>query len=160
MVKRGILPTASSMTGRTDRTKLTVVCIFGGMAGVTIPGRTFVNPIDMTGFTLGVGVDTGQWEICFAVIETHIFPTAGVMAGCAIRAELTIMCILLSMTGKTILGCTFENIVHMTGCALYIEMQTCKRESGLGMIEVNILPVSGNMAGATIGPELSLVSIL
>ena len=54
------------------------------------------------------------------VIEGHIAPSAGVMAGAAIRTKLTIVLVIRSMTGVAVRRCTFIYTVDMTGGTLDI----------------------------------------
>jgi len=115
MIERDVLPTGCCMTCRTDRAKLSVMRVLGGVTGITILGCAFINSIDMTCLTLGVDVGACQRETCFAMIETYIFPTARVVTGCAIRAKLTIVRVLLGMARITIFGRSFEHIVHVAG---------------------------------------------
>ena len=48
------------------------------------------------------GMLTRQWEVALVVVKGNVIPTRRVMAERAIRAELSIMSIILLMTGVTI----------------------------------------------------------
>jgi hypothetical protein len=101
------------MTGAALCAELTAVCILIGVTGITIRWHAFVHPVAVTANTGGVEVTARQREGGFVMIEVHIFPTAGHMAGGAIGAELSIMFVSIRVAGITVLGCPFENIVDM-----------------------------------------------
>ena len=67
----------------------------------------------MTAFTGYTSMSTGQWELRPVVIEIDVIPTRGIMTGGAIPAELTVMSILLLMTGKAVRGCACKYMVAM-----------------------------------------------
>jgi len=68
----------------------------------TLAGCTFINAVLMAFCTLKIRMFSHQREAGIVVIEVHIAPAAGGMAGTAIRAELSVMCVLAGMTGITI----------------------------------------------------------
>lgn len=59
MVEGHILPTAGVMATGASCTELSAVFIFGGMTGVTIFGRAFIDAVGMTGGALDIGMQAG-----------------------------------------------------------------------------------------------------
>ena len=57
----------------------------------------------------------GQWEVAEVMVEVRVMPIGGVMAGGTIRPVLTVMFIILLMTGDTIHRRALELVVHMAG---------------------------------------------
>lgn len=117
MIESCPTPTTGSMTGSTICAELAVVSVLGSMTSVAILRCAFENTVLMTGSTLGITVPSSQCKPgILGMIEGHIPPAARVMAGTTIRAELSVMGVPCSVTAITILRCTFENPVLMTGC--------------------------------------------
>lgn len=71
----------------------------------------------MTFFTGQRRMGTRQWELTAIMIKVHVIPTGGIMTDGTILAILSIVGIILLMTRITVLGCAFELIIYMTGCA-------------------------------------------
>jgi len=63
------------------------------------------------------------------------------------------------MTGKAIRRCAVELSIGMAGCAGGILMLACQRKSRGIVIEIDVSPTTGDMAGATIRTELPFVDI-
>lgn len=63
------------------------------------------------------------------------------------------------VAGKTVLRCAFESAVRMASFALDCGVQTGQWEARLGVIEVDIFPLGGDVAGGAIGAELSIMDI-
>ena len=81
------------------------------------------------------------------MVKGNIGPFGGFMTGSAVRAELPIMFILWSMTGKTILGRAFIDIIYVAGSTSdIIGVRACQWECGIAMVESYILPTTGVMA--------------
>ena len=70
--------------------------------------------------TIQIRMFSDQRESGFVVIESHIAPTAGVVAGSAICAELSVVIVFSGMAGITICRCTFIDAIGMTGGTLHI----------------------------------------
>ena len=98
MIEGCIAPPAGGMTGTTVRTELPIMGILRSMTGITIRGRALVNAVRMAGITLNIRVFPGKREGGGAVIEGHIAPSAGIVAGSAIRPKLTVVFILRCVT--------------------------------------------------------------
>ena len=58
-------------------------------------------------------MQSGQWEASIVVVEANIRPFGGFMTRSAIRSKLTVVLILGSMTGITILWCAFVYIIDV-----------------------------------------------
>lgn len=159
VVERYVLPAARSMARGTDRAELSVVDVFRGMARITILRRAFIDPVDVTRLALDACMPARQRKSGFVVIEGGVLPSAGVMAGGAIRAELTVMRVPRGVTGKTRFGRPLENVVHVTGFTLHIDVEAGQREAGPVVIETNVLPGGRRVARAAVRTELSVVRV-
>lgn len=127
-------PTFGRVAGTAIRAKLTIVVIFVRMTGIAIRGCSLVA-VGMTGLTLNTGMFPDQREAGTAMVERDIGPLRRLMAGTAIRAELSVVVIFIRVAGVAILWCTFVGIVHMARFAGYGIVRPCQWESGIGMIE-------------------------
>lgn len=94
VVKSGILPIAGVVTSGTDRAELSLMGIIGGVTSRALPRCAFVSAVRMAGGTRHAAVRAGKREARAAVIEIHLLPSGGSMAGSAIRAELSIMAVI------------------------------------------------------------------
>ena len=63
---------------------------------------------------------TRQWECTRIVIKDAVIPAGWYVAGSAIRPKLAVVCIILRVAGKTILGSAFKNIILMTRLAIQV----------------------------------------
>src|SRR5512132_2835395 len=81
------------------------------------------------------GMRPSQWEVAEVMIEIDIVPTGRIMTNRAIRAILTIVGILLSMTGKTIRRRTFVFLILMARFTRDIVVPAFKFECGKVVIE-------------------------
>ncbi|MGB7875456.1 MAG: hypothetical protein WBL25_13815, partial [Anaerolineales bacterium] len=147
------------MTSSTIRAELSTVCITRSVACITVLGRTFVYAICMAGTALRIAMPTGQWETSVRMIEGRSAPAVCRMTCAAILPELTIVCILCSVTGMAVLGCAFENTVCMAGGTGSVLMLSIQLKCTFIMIEGNIFPTAGAMAGCAIRSELTCVCI-
>ena len=91
------------MAGSAERAKLTGVCIILDMAGGTIHRRALEDTILMAILTGDGGVFTVKMERKFRVIYSCRFPTIGQMTCSTLCAKLTLVVIILCVTGETIL---------------------------------------------------------
>ena len=74
------------------------------------------------------------------VVKCDLLPIGGIMASGALRTIGTIMRVIRSMTGSTILRRAFEDAVDMTAFASHGRMLTVKMEGKLGMIYIGRFP--------------------
>jgi hypothetical protein len=150
MIESGRGPTRGRMTGSTIRAILTVVMIILGMAGITISRGPLVNIVDMATRTGHLGVFASQFEGRQVVIKSCGQPAAGRMAGPAIRAELTVVVIIFSMTGITIGRGAFIDIVDVTTGTRHLDVFTRQFESGHVMVKGRRQPATRRMAVPTV----------
>ena len=94
------------------------------------------------------------------MIKVHIIPSAWVMAGTTIRAKLSIVVVIVCMTGITIRRRAFVNTIDMARAALDIGVSSRKREAGIVVIEGYIAPTTGGMTCSAVRTELSIVVVL
>ena len=114
VVEGCILPVRRLMTCAAIGPELTRMCILICMTRKAVGWRAFVNSIVVTGRTDGIRMTACQRKYSFVMIERHILPATGHMAGTAVRAELTTMRILIRMARKTVLRSSLEHIVRIT----------------------------------------------
>lgn len=98
-------------------------------------------------------------ESRISVIEIHIPPRAGVMAGTAIRPKLTAMSIIRGVAGKTIGRRAFVDSIGVAGGTRDPFMASGQPETGQVVVEVHILPIGGVMAFFAIHAHLPLMDI-
>ena len=159
MIKARTTPSFGRMTGTTVRAKLTVMVIIIGVTGKTIRRRSLIT-IRMAGFALHTAMFPGKRETGIAMVEGNIRPLRWLMTGTAIRAELTVVVILVSVAGIAIFWRTFVYIVRMAGFAGDIRMRSCQRETRIAMVEGRVLPLARVMTGGTDRAKLSVVGII
>ncbi|OIN88161.1 MAG: hypothetical protein AUJ21_11330 [Anaerolineae bacterium CG1_02_58_13] len=128
MVKTGRLPGAGGMAGRTIRAELPLVIVVLLMTGIAILRRAFINAVLMATRASHAGMRARQLEGRKIMVKTGRLPGAGGMAGRAIRAELSLVVVVLLMTGIAILRRAFEDAVHMTRLTRHINMRPGQRE--------------------------------
>lgn len=113
----------------------------------------------MTTRTIQPGMFSRQREAGNGMVEVRVAPTAGRMTGTAIRAKLTVVRILVGVTGITVRGRTLV-AVRMAGGASYSSVRTLERETCKVVVEVHIRPLGRLMTGATVCTELAVVMVL
>ena len=89
-----------------------------GMAAHACLRRTFEDIVGMTFRTGRVDVGAGQGKGRLAVIECCVRPLFRCMATGAVGAELSLMLVVLAVTGDTILRRALVHLIHVTGFAL------------------------------------------
>jgi hypothetical protein len=117
--------------------------VIAGMAGVAVFWRAGKFTVDMATGTSHTGVQTGQREGGFGMIERGRLPTRGGVTGGAICSKLTLMEIVSGMARITIRGRAFELKIGVTlgtgdGCVLAGQL-----EDGTVVIEAGGLPAAG-----------------
>lgn len=160
MIERGIAPTARVVTGSAARTKPAVMIIIIGMTGITVHRRAAIDTILMTGATGQVRMLTRQRKCSVVMIERRALPSRGVMTCAAFRPELTIVSIVAGMARIAVSRCTSKYAIGMAGGAYGVYVAARQRERSIVMIEIHIPPAAGYMAGSTIRPKLSIMSIV
>jgi len=83
------------------------------VTGCTARSQRREYVVDMTLRTGQPGMCSGQWKLRERMVERGWQPAAGAVTGAAIRAELLFMSIILRMTGVTVTGRAFEDIIDM-----------------------------------------------
>ena len=133
MIEAGATPPLGCVTGAAVRAELPVMVIILGVASITIRRRTFVS-IGMAGLARCTRMFTDQREAGHGMVEGRACPTLGGMTCTTIGAKLSVVVVILGMTGKTVRGRAFI-AVGMADFALDIAMLPGQREAGVGMIE-------------------------
>jgi len=154
-----IRPVRGFVAGGAVLAELPVVFVLRCMTGETILRRTLEYIIHMAGGTGDCGMCAAQWEGGLAMIEGHLLPPGGLVAGGTVLAELTVMDIVGRVTGETILGRTFEDIIDVARLAANSRVSAAQREGSLAVIEDDILPLGGLVARSTILAELPIMNI-
>ena len=94
------------------------------------------------------------------MIKVSWLPTVRRMTTAAVRAQLTIMWVILFMAGITIFRRAFEHAIDMATFAGNAQMFSNQWESKLGMININLVPAICGVAGGAIRPELAGMFII
>ena len=113
MVECGRLPGGCGVTGRTIRSKRTVMIIILFMAGEAVRGRTLELHILMTVTTGNIAMLAGQFEDGIVVIKAARFPSAGCVTVCTLITKCAAMRICVAVTGGAVRWCAFEQFICM-----------------------------------------------
>jgi len=110
-----------------------------------------------------IGVRTDQWKTCKVVIEPQFCsPTGHVMTALALCAQLTHVCIVVTVTCVTVAAATILEIAAaMTILTVEPAVPVSQREAGYGqVIERNCRPRPRNMAIRALVTIASLVNVV
>lgn len=102
----------------------------------------------------------GERELGFVVIEGDVLPGCGSVTRSAVGAKLTLMRVVLYMTGAAIRRGPFEDIVHVTLRAGHVGVGAGELEGCLVVVELRGRPSGTRMAGGAILPKLTRVRIV
>ena len=122
VIEGDILPAGRCMADRTRLSKLTIMVIIFCVAGKTFFGSAPKQVIYMAGSAAHPYMIPDEWKYRSIMIEFFPRPFRGLMTCPAVSAILTIMDILCSVTGETILGSIFVYPIDMTGLASRIHV--------------------------------------
>lgn len=114
----------------------------------------------MTLLTCQARVGAGQREVAEVVVKVCIMPIRGVMAGGAIGAVLTVVIIILLMTGITIHRRASGLPVYMTRLTGYICVFALQLESRQAVIELCRSPAIRGVTLTAIQPEAAIVRLV
>ena len=132
--KGGRRPARGGVTLHAIRSKCTHVESRLTMARSAIC-RNFEMPRLMTLTANQLTMLTRQWECTPIVIKDAVLPAGGHVTGSAIRPQFPIVAVILGMTCKTIFGCSFKNIVLMTGKTAHARMPAHEWKGGGSVIK-------------------------
>ena len=113
VIERGWLPSAGGVTGLTELTHRTPVCVIADMASVAVGRRALEDTVGMTACTGSTDMRARQLEGRCIVIKRGWLPGSGGMASLAILAQGTLMSILAGMAGITVGRSTLVDTVNM-----------------------------------------------
>lgn len=102
-IKGGWFPRICCMAIGTFSAELPSMLLWFGMTGNTFSRCIFESIIDMAGFALHLSMRARQRKCGEIVVEIRILPICGVMTGSAVAAIISVVDILLPVTGITIL---------------------------------------------------------
>ena len=102
---------------------------------------------------------TRQWKGTGIVVKKNIRPTTWGVADRTVLSKLTVMMIVLRMTGKTIFGSTPKNIIPVARHATDIYMFADKRKSSEAVVKLSTRPLCGLMTCCTVFTVLPFVNI-
>lgn len=161
MFEDHILPTARYVTGGAVGAKLPKVNLRVGVTAHACGGRTLIDVVGVALHASCLDVGTRERERGLAMVECrNLFPVVGRMAGGAVGAVLAHMNLRLRVAVHTCSGCTFIDVVAVAVHACRLNMGTGEREGGLVMVERNLIPAAGRVAGHTIRAEGTLVYVV
>ena len=104
MIHFGRFPAIGCVTCSALRSELALMRVILGMAGTAVLRCAFEDTIDMTFLTGHCGMLAVKMEGKQGMIHLCVFPAFGSMAGCTIGSKLTVVMVILFMTGETRLG--------------------------------------------------------
>lgn len=93
------------------------------------------------------------------MVEAGIAPSAGAVAGSAIRSKATAMVIIRCVTGVTVRRCATINAICMTGVTGQVIVAAGQWETCIIMIKGRTTPTGRSMAGTAIRTKLPIVRI-
>ncbi len=160
VVDGGRQPTRRRMAGAAIRTKLSIVLVILGMAGVTTGRCAFEDVVDVASLAGDRDMFTFQFEGEQVVVDGGRQPTRRCMAVAAIRTELTFVLVIFGMAGIAVGGSALENMVDMTVLAGHVRVFAFQFEGRQVVVEGGRDPAGGGMAGAAIGAITALVVIV
>jgi hypothetical protein len=114
----------------------------------------------MAGGTLHACMTSVQRKGSIVVVEGDIPPVAGVMAGGAVRAELTIVPVIVCMTGIAVLRRTSEHAICVTYGTLNAGMTAPQGECCIVVVEGDIPPTGRRMARSAVRAELTIMPVI
>lgn len=155
-----IAPARRLVAGVTYSPKLTIMVVILGVAGKAVLRRPFEHPIDMTRRTSDGRMRTHQREGRDTMVKVHVAPTRRLMAGFAGCPILTVVAVILGMTGEAVLRRAPEDSIGMAGFTGLRSVRTDQRKTGAVMVEDNIAPAGGRMAGSAFFSERSVMHIV
>jgi len=160
VIERGRRPAAGAVAGSAIGAELAAVSVPRRVTGITIHRRALVNAVDVAGLTWHGRVFAGQLERRQVMVEGGGRPTAGVVTGPTVRAELAAVSVPRGVTGITIHRCALVNAVDMAGLTCYRCMLAGQLECCQVMVEAGGFPGAGAMTGSATRAELAAVSVL
>jgi hypothetical protein len=102
----------------------------------------------------------GQGKAAEVMVEVRVVPIGGVMAGGTIRAVLTVMFIILLVTGDTVCRRALELFVYMTGLTGRVRVFAFQFEGGQVVVEAGRSPAIRCMTLAAIQPEAAFMRLI
>lgn len=113
VIHRCRLPANGRMTGSAQGTKSAIMRIVFCMTRGAVHGRAFEDTILMAVLTGNSDMLPIKFECELRMIHLCQFPALGSVTGNAVRSKLTLVVIILCMTGEAILRRAFEDSVLM-----------------------------------------------
>jgi hypothetical protein len=147
------------MAGTAVCPELAVMLVPRSVAGKAVGGRAGIPSIDVTGGAGHSGMTPCERKTCRLVIEIDIGPTTCRMAGGTDRPELPQVLVLRGMARVTIPRSAFIDPIRVACRTEDVGMQTRQREGCSAVIERNIIPLCGLVAGSTVFSKLAFVDI-
>lgn len=114
----------------------------------------------MTGGAIDGSVLAGQLESRVGMIERGGLPAVGRVAGRAVRAELSIVRVILDVAGGAILRRALELSVDMAALTGNCGVFAIELECEQGMIDFGETPAFGRVAGCAFGSKLTVVMVV
>ncbi len=139
VIDRGGLPALRRVTGLALIAERACMRIIIRVAGCTVHGRAFINPIDVTALTGDRRMLTIQCERKLGVVNARGLPGIGSMARRTVRSELTVMEVVLLVAGVTFLRSGAQvgeaAVIDMAGRTLCLSMLADQVERNFIMIK-------------------------
>lgn len=117
-------------------------------------------PAGMTALASHVHMRAGQREVAAAVVKGGILPIRGVMAGGAVRAELTVVFVILAVTGIAVGGCAFVHVIYMALFTAHFRVFAFQFEGGEIVVKQGGRPAVHRVTGGAVPPEASFMRLV
>lgn len=129
------------------------------MAGGALDGRALVDILLVAFGALDIDMRAIQRETTQVVVKSGVFPVAGVVAGLASCAILSLVGVIGLVAGETIFGSAGValGVAALTG---HIHMLAFKREIAQAVIEFGRFPGFGRVTNAALRAKFAVVSIV
>jgi len=157
MVKVHILPVGRVMAFRTIHAHLTHMYI--QVTRSTCIWRVFECQILVAAGAGNINMPAHQRKTCVRMVEGDILPGGWFMTCLAVRAQFTLMRVILLVACETIHRSALEELVQMTTLAGNICMSCIEFKSGSVVIELGGCPAIGRVARSAICPQEPIMRI-
>ena len=134
-----------------------VVLLVTGVAG---DGRVLKDPVDMALLAGHLDVRPNQLKGKLIVIDGDLIPGCRHMASAAVRAKGTLVMVVLLVAGIAYGRSALEDPVNVTLLTSHRGVRPGEGESRFAVVEADLLPIRGHMAGGAVLPEAALVVVV
>ena len=154
------LPAIGRMTGSAQGTKSAIMRIIFCMTRCAILRCAFEDAVLMATLTGNRSMLPIKFERELRMIHLCLFPALGSVTGNAVRSKLTLVMIILCVTGEAILRRAFEDAVLMATLTGNRGMFPLQMERELRVVDCCRFPSNRQMTGCAIGSKLTVMMVI